>query len=198
MSAPVDPAAFRVPNPIIERRERRPVAMSGHAALADGVTTTDVHVIDLSYDGCGIETSACLKAGDRIKLWVRERGAIDAEVRWSSAGKAGLVFKPEPAPAPAKPHWPRRNSRVALSAEVSVRRMGRSKYRVRVLDLSPDGCKVEMAERPQVKEHVFVKLHGLELLEARVCWTEGHQAGLRFEKPMHRAVFDLLIQQLQQ
>jgi hypothetical protein len=39
-------------------------------------------------------------------------------------------------------------------------------------------------------------LDGLEALDAEVCWVDGHVAGLRFERTIHPAVFDLLLQRL--
>jgi hypothetical protein len=36
----------------------------------------------------------------------------------------------------------------------------------------------------------------MELLEARVCWIDGFTAGVEFQKPMHPAVFDLLVTKL--
>jgi hypothetical protein len=33
-------------------------------------------------------------------------------------------------------------------------------------------------------------------MEAEVCWVDGFVAGLKFIKPMHPAVFDLLIERL--
>jgi hypothetical protein len=83
-----------------------------------------------------------------------------------------------------------------MSADVSLRRIGRNNYRVRVNDLSPDGCKVELVEQPRLSEHMLVKFEGLEVLDCEVCWIDGYVAGLRFEKPMHPAVFDLLLQRL--
>lgn len=193
MNRLVEPTHSGVPNRVVDRTERRPVSLSGHALLEDG-TTAKIQVLDLSYDGCGIETPATLMSGESIKISVLRRGVIDAEVRWCADGKAGLVFKSQQ--APAKPYWPRRKPRVALSAEVSIRRLGRGKYRVRVFDASPDGCKVELGELPRAQEHVFIKFDGLEQLEAEVCWVEDHCAGLRFEKPIHPAVFDLMIEKL--
>ena len=34
------------------------------------------------------------------------------------------------------------------------------------------------------------------MLEANVCWVDGFTAGLSFEKPMHPAVFELLVERL--
>jgi hypothetical protein len=79
---------------------------------------------------------------------------------------------------------------------VSLRRIGQINYRVRLFDCSPDGCKTELVERPRIGEHVLVKMPHLESLDAEVCWVDGFTAGLRFEKPLHPAVFDLMVQRL--
>ena len=107
---------------------------------------------------------------------------------------AGLVFDPQK--PSEKTQKPRRSSRTALSADVSLRRLGQNSYRVKVADLSPEGCKVDLVERPRIGEHMLLKFEGLEVLDAETCWIEGYVAGLRFEKPIHSAVFDLLLQRL--
>lgn len=91
------------------------------------------------------------------------------------------------------PTIPRKSDRVGMTAEVTLRRPGRSNYRVRVYDASPDGCKVELIARPDVGESLSVRFDGMEPLAARVCWTEGFAAGVEFQKPIHPAVFDNLI-----
>jgi hypothetical protein len=98
--------------------------------------------------------------------------------------------------------WPsgtpgaRKSERAQLSIEVMLRRAGQHSYKVRMFDLSPEGCKAEFVERPKLGEHVWVKFEGLEALEAIVCWVEGFQVGLKFEMPIHQAVFDMLITRL--
>lgn len=96
---------------------------------------------------------------------------------------------------PRNPH-PRKSARVALNAEVSMRRAGLSNYRVTVRDLSPHGCRVEFVDRPNLDERVWLKFEGLEAIEAMVCWVKGADAGVEFERPVHPAVFDLLISRL--
>ena len=187
-------SAFSDPTPVpADRSERRAVRMRGFCVLEDGATH-EIFVLDLSYEGCGIETPVPLEPGQAIKLSVLRRGAIDAVVRWYRDGKAGLAFVPvEPE---AKAHAPRRSERIALAADISLRRIGRSTFRINVTDLSPEGCKVLLVERPAKDERVLVKFDGLEVLEADVCWVDNFTAGLSFEKPMHPAVFDLLIERL--
>lgn len=179
----------------IERGERRPVRLSGHAVLEDG-TVFNMTLVDLSYDGCGIECPIKLKRGAGIKLAVVQRGAISAKVRWSKEGRAGLMFEPEP--VPVKGHQPRRSKRIAVTAEVTLRRHGRQNFRVHVYDASAHGCKVEFVERPEAQESVWVRFDGLEPLEARVRWLEGQCAGLQFSRPIHPAVFDLMAERLRQ
>lgn len=98
------------------RRERRSVALHGFAALADGSTAV-VKLTDLSYDGCGIETTALLKPGERIHLSVLRLGGISAEVRWCANGHAGLIF--DAAQPAQKRRLSRSAERVALTAEVA-------------------------------------------------------------------------------
>ena len=74
--------------------------------------------------------------------------------------------------------------------------MGKSSFRVPVTDASAEGCKVDLVERPSGDEQVLVKFDGLEPLKARVCWVEGYTAGLKYARPMHPAVFDLLVERL--
>lgn len=186
-------AANKLTTEPIERRERRPVAMRGFVALQHGVTS-EILVVDLSYEGCGIEIPVELSAGQAVKLSVLRRGAVGAHVRWYRDGKAGLVF--DSLPEAERQQVPRKAKRIDVGAEVSLRRLGQLNYRTRVTDLSPAGCKVELVERPRIGEHVMLKFDGLEVLDSEVCWIEGFVAGLRFEKSFHPAVFDLLLERL--
>jgi len=187
-------AAMNLGEISVGRRERRPVSLRGYAIRRDSGSTVEVLLLDLSYEGCGIEVSAELRTGEEIKLCVLGRGGIDARVRWYRDGKAGLIF--ETGKNLRKEHWPRRFHRIELMAEVLMRRLGKLNYRVRVFDASPDGCKIELVDKPRLEEHVLIKFEGLEALESEVCWVAGNCAGLRFEKPIHPAVFDLLLERL--
>lgn len=92
--------------------------------------------------------------------------------------------------------WPRKSDRVAVEAEVIVRRLGDRSYRVRVYDISCHGCRVEFLSRPQLDDIAWVKFENLESLEAAVCWVDGFTAGVKFAKPIHHAVFDRIVRQL--
>jgi hypothetical protein len=90
----------------------------------------------------------------------------------------------------------RRSERVAIHADVSLRRSGQHNYRVRVFDVSLHGCRVEFVERPQLDEQLWVKFDGLQAIEAEVCWLDGFAAGVNFRQPIHPAVFDRLVSAL--
>lgn len=175
----------------VARHERRLVRMDAVVGRKGGITSPVV-VLDLSYEGCGIETPVELEAGEPVQLSVVGRGVIRTHVRWCKDGKAGLIFDPDEVERKQSP----RLSRTSVSADVSLRRLGQNNYRVRVNDLSPEGCRVELVEMPRVGERMLIKLDGLEVLDSRVCWVHGFVAGLRFERPIHPAVFDLLVQRL--
>ena len=176
---------------LVARNDRRPVRMDAIARRKGGITSAVV-VLDMSYEGCGIETEVELRPGEPVKLSVPGRGEINTHVRWYKDFRAGLIFDPDES---EKKPYPRGN-RTSVSAEVSLRRLGQNNYRVRVNDLSREGCKVELVEMPRVGERMLIKLEGLEVLDSEVCWVHGFVAGLRFERPIHPAVFDLLVQRL--
>lgn len=163
--------------------ERRPVSLHGHIERSDG-TKVDVGLLDLSYEGVGIELPVKLRVGE----------VIDAEVRWCKDGRAGLRFASD-TPTPGD-QVQRGSERAGLSVNVWVRRLGQNKYSVRTFDFSPEGCKLEVVERPRLGEQLIIKLDGLEALRAEVCWIDGFIAGVRFERPLHPAVFDLLLMRL--
>jgi hypothetical protein len=179
---------------IIDRQDRRTVSLTGHIVQADE-RTTSAKVIDLSYDGCGIECSANLSAGELVKLCVLKRGALEATVRWCSEGRAGLIFESKVV-ANAKAKKPRRHERSLVHNDVFLKRSNGSNYKVSIYDASPEGCKLEFVVRPTLDERVWVKFEGLMPLEARACWIENPHVGLRFTTPFHPAVFDLLVERL--
>lgn len=184
------------PAPVPEQRRgsaRRPVRLQAHVLRSDGASV-EVDLLDLNYDGCGIATPVELEPGEPLRLSVIGRGLIDAEVRWCKDGKAGLRFgAAEPM---AKEATARGANRASLSTEVRARRIGQHNYSVRIFDLSPDGAKIEVIERPRVGEQLMIKFEGIETVQAEVCWIDGFIVGLRFERPFHPAVFDLLLARL--
>jgi hypothetical protein len=180
-------------DPRAGRSERRPVRLDGFVALPDG-STCEIAVVDMSYEGCRIATSATLSEGETVVISVLRLGAIEGTVRWVRDGEAGLVFTPVVEEAPQQAT--RRSTRLDMSFEVTLRRSGQHNFKVRAFDLSSDGCKVEFIDRPDEGETVWIKFDGLDALQAKVRWIERSCLGLEFERPIHPAVFELLIARL--
>lgn len=179
----------------LEHRVRRPVALQAQARRADGSIVSAV-VTDLSFEGCALQSRSALAAGESIELTVDNRGATQAVVRWVSGTKAGLLFHPDgeqiAGPVPVE----RREQRISLDGEVALRRAGKLNFLVRLFDLSPAGCKAEFVERPELHEQLWVKFDSMEAIEARVCWIAGTKVGIGFLRPIHSAVFNLLLNRL--
>jgi hypothetical protein len=82
---------------------------------------------------------------------------------------------------------------VVVGAEISVRKAGCFNFQLPVLDISAHGCRVELLEAVDQGERMIVRLPALEPLGAQVAWVCGTHAGLRFDRPLHPAVFDQLL-----
>ena len=91
---------------------------------------------------------------------------------------------------------PRRERRVSTVTHARVRREGLHSYEASILDVSPSGCRMEFVDRPSLRERVWVKFDGLEAMPAIVCWVEGADAGLEFERAIYPAVFDLILRRI--
>lgn len=178
------------------RRDRRAVALPSHATRLDG-SIVDLTLLDLSYDGCGVDCRVPLTVGEVLSLSVHGRGVVNATVRWSRGGKAGLCFARTTGPTfqPAAP-VARRHKRIEVDGQVTLRRPGKLNFNVRLFDLTPHGCKAEVVERPNLNEQVWVKFDGIEAIEAEVCWIADTKVGLWFSHPIHPAVFDVIVTRL--
>lgn len=88
--------------------------------------------------------------------------------------------------------WPR----LPLTADVEFRRRNRTRYMIGMHDLTAHGCRIASPERLHSGERVWVQLPSLQSLCARVKWTAAWQSGVKFERPLHPAVFDLMAARL--
>lgn len=51
-----------------------------------------VTVVDLSREGCRLETEANLKIGENVEIRVPKYGSFPAQIRWALGNEAGAVF----------------------------------------------------------------------------------------------------------
>ena len=87
---------------------------------------------------------------------------------------------------------PRRAERVPIGAEIGLRRSFAHRCPVELIDLSVHGARVDVIERVQPGERLFVSLPGIETIEAAARWNSDFVAGVEFARPLHPAVFEML------
>ncbi|MCM8556445.1 PilZ domain-containing protein [Sphingomicrobium sediminis] len=83
----------------VKRAKRVDVDHKGYLIDSDGGESA-VRVLDLSADGCRIETEeGVVRIGEHVRLRVGRSGDYPAQVRWALGDEAGLQFT-GPAEAP--------------------------------------------------------------------------------------------------
>ena len=86
----------------------------------------------------------------------------------------------------------RRAERVPLRADIDFRRAGDHRYRVNIVDFSPDGCRIESPVRVAKGDLIWISLPGLESIQGEVCWVKQWTVGIQFARPLYPSVFDML------
>jgi hypothetical protein len=92
-----------------------------------------------------------------------------------------------------KPDERRRVERLALRLTATLRDGTRSRVKVRVIDMSTRGCRVECTTSVDDESWVWLSIAGLENQFCRVVWHHQEYVGLEFEKPLSDAVFERLL-----
>ena len=87
---------------------------------------------------------------------------------------------------------PRKAERVPLRADIDFRRAGDHRYRVNILDFSPEGCRMELPVNVEPGDTIWISLPGLESIQAEVCWVKEWTVGVEFGRPLYPSVFELV------
>jgi hypothetical protein len=75
----------------IKRAPRVDTRFSTSLIDSDG-NSVSVMVIDISREGCRMETDGSLKIGEHVQLKVPKYGTFPAQIRWALGNEAGAVF----------------------------------------------------------------------------------------------------------
>jgi len=95
---------------------------------------------------------------------------------------------------PKKAQEERRSvERLALRLNATMRDGTKTRVRVRVIDMSTNGCRVECTSSVEDGSWVWLSIAGLETQFCRVVWHCQEFVGLQFERPLSQAVFDKLL-----
>lgn len=73
------------------RSQRQHASLHGELRWPDG-QAAPVLVANISYQGCQVWCDRDLACGEAMTLSLPGRGTIDAQVRWTADGSAGMKF----------------------------------------------------------------------------------------------------------
>jgi len=77
---------------------------------------------------------------------------------------------------------------------VKVRRPGETWFTSNIADMSLTGFRLHSFMKLTVGSELWIMLPGFEGRRARVQWVRAHESGCTFERPLHPAIFDYIIQ----
>jgi PilZ domain len=85
--------------------------------------------------------------------------------------------------------------RVALALLCDVRQGTRPWARVRLEDISQNGFRIPWLLNCAADFPLRIRIPGLQVLSARVCWQKGRALGCEFSVPLHSAVFEHIVRE---
>ena len=87
----------------------------------------------------------------------------------------------------------REGPRQSVDLECEIRVGARAWRKVRLADLTPGGFQVTILDMPPRGTPVFIRIPGLQMLQAEVRWTKVNTAGCQFASPLAPYIFDHLL-----
>lgn len=84
--------------------------------------------------------------------------------------------------------------RYSLLIAVKLRRQGENWFNARLSNLSPTGFRVQSFAVLEQDSTIWIMFPGFDGRRARVVWARNHEAGCQFERPLHPAIFDHILQ----
>ena len=78
----------------VGRKDRPKVEIDAVVHRIDG-SKESVTLINLTIDGCRIESDGDFRIGERVQIAIPQRGQLNAQVRWALGRSAGAKFVAE-------------------------------------------------------------------------------------------------------
>ncbi|MCJ2186360.1 PilZ domain-containing protein [Novosphingobium beihaiensis] len=82
------------------------------------------------------------------------------------------------------------SQRVGVAMLCEVRQGTRPWKMARLEDLSPGGFRIAWLPDARPEIPLRIRIPGMQLLTARICWARGNAVGCEFAEPLHVAVFE--------
>lgn len=93
---------------------------------------------------------------------------------------------------PNDTHAPR-TARIGVEIGCEVRQGTRPWKAALLEDLSPGGFRIARLPDARVEVPLRIRIPGLHLLSARICWARDGAIGCEFAEPLHVAVFEHIV-----
>lgn len=90
----------------------------------------------------------------------------------------------------------RRNTREIVEAEIFVRQSDSQLFRATLSDLSVSGFKMTSYTYLDDKKPVYIRLPGIQTLNATIKWHDHQDYGCAFANDLHPAVLEHLVSKL--
>lgn len=86
--------------------------------------------------------------------------------------------------------------RQPVVAQAVLRQSGAQGSSIQLLDISERGCRVSLLNKVAPGTRLWIRLPGLEAIEAVVRWEGNFMAGLEFSRPLYPPVLAHLLARL--
>ncbi len=170
-----------------DRAPRLTTILLGGRALV-GTRDYLCRIRNVSVSGMMIECSVPVPVGTPLRIEVRSRTIIDAEVVWTDAPRIGLRSV-EPIDIPVMLDLHRREGgrmprspRLTTATPVRLTQDGHSRNAV-LLDISQAGCRIAITGLAESSAPVRIDVPGLAPRHAARRWVGDHDAGFTFLEP---------------
>lgn len=90
-------------------------------------------------------------------------------------------------------HQQRRHPRAELDKLCEIKIGVRNWHQARLRDLTPEGFRLSLTDMPKVGTVLKIRLPGMAMLDAEVCWARNFEAGCKFANPLSPYVFEHLV-----
>jgi hypothetical protein len=100
----------------------------------------------------------------------------------------GVKLQSEPYPGTKRltERWP-------VLIGVRVRRPGETWFKSQITDFTTHGFRLKSFMKLVPEDDLWIMLPGFEGRRARVLWSQAHESGCVFERPLHPAILDHII-----
>ena len=174
------------PQPSERRCRERHLTLFRVGAVVIGDDRELCLIRNLSAGGMMLRLFTPVEIGQALGVELKNGVPIGGKVSWVKDGQVGVSFD---VPIDVLEFLSsddgrrQRMPRIETDAVIQVRQ-GASTYRLRALDVSQGGLKVELPVDLAANAEVVISLPGLSPLPGMVRWVSGRLAGLSFNRPL--------------